>query len=410
MLCRSMSWRVRALALVCCGLLGFGCPAEPSPSLRQAAEIPSDAVSADVALTAVVPQGDWTLSLSSSGRLPVQVREPSKGVEEVVPGCTDRCSPRDYLLHCPRGKCSFVFDLAVTREAPDWPIWLEASILLGSLEDEGCGGPDPQAVPSEDVERLFHLSFDAQNVVRAQAPAAWPGYQDDAAPEVWPGYPDPVSEPPSVRGRITDARDGRGYTTVMLGEQTWLAENLSYGEQASVDSPALPGTTSKRCLDDNPQQCRARGGLYTWSQALSLPAACVETACSPPLAGHQRGICPEGWHIPSHEEWSTLAFYLASAWGNPPTDEAAAWQVASSLLKSQFLWGAGAGLSSEGFAAIPSGTWQPGVGFTGAEVSVAFHAATAVDDNASGPQLSETGGSWQTYPRTTAISVRCLRD
>jgi len=78
---------------------------------------------------------------------------------------------------------------------------------------------------------------------------------------------------------FTDARDGKTYQTIRIGDQTWMAENLAYN-------------TGDGCwaYDDNANYAAIYGYLYNW-----------ETA---------KNVSPVGWHLPSDEEWKTLITYL----------------------------------------------------------------------------------------------------
>jgi uncharacterized protein (TIGR02145 family) len=71
---------------------------------------------------------------------------------------------------------------------------------------------------------------------------------------------------------FTDTRDGQEYRTIEVGGKVWLAENFNF------DSGE--GTW---CYAKNPENCEKWGRLYT------LEAA--------------RAAVPEGWHLPTVEEW-----------------------------------------------------------------------------------------------------------
>lgn len=91
-------------------------------------------------------------------------------------------------------------------------------------------------------------------------------------------------------GSITDKRDNQTYKVVKIGEQWWMAENLNYQTENSF------------CYNDSTQYCDKYGRLYTWSAAMDS----AKTGCSYGsmccIDYPVRGICPEGWHIPSMDE------------------------------------------------------------------------------------------------------------
>jgi len=109
-------------------------------------------------------------------------------------------------------------------------------------------------------------------------------------------------------GYLTDSRDGKKYKVIKIGEQTWMAENLSYN------------AISSKCYDDQEKY----GRLYDWSTAKSA--------------------CPIGWHLPSNEEWNVL---VASTGGE---------KIAGKFLKATSGWKKnGNGEDKYGFTALPGG-------------------------------------------------------
>jgi uncharacterized protein (TIGR02145 family) len=111
---------------------------------------------------------------------------------------------------------------------------------------------------------------------------------------------------------FTDSRDSKEYATVLIGVQCWMAEHLNYGTMTAgvnnqgSDCPSV-AATEKYCYDDTESICTSDGALYQWDQIMCGAASCNGTgsgqpACTSPV----QGICPSGWHIPSHYEYVVL--------------------------------------------------------------------------------------------------------
>ena len=126
---------------------------------------------------------------------------------------------------------------------------------------------------------------------------------------------------------LIDARDGQTYKTVVIGQQTWMAENLNYKTESSF------------CYNDDVNNCTEYGRLYTWVSATKSDCQYGDS-CLVPL-GDVQGVCPLGWHLPSTAEWNVLFDYV-----DPKRDETTFY--GSSDLSSL-------GTNSFSFSTIPAG-------------------------------------------------------
>jgi uncharacterized protein (TIGR02145 family) len=150
---------------------------------------------------------------------------------------------------------------------------------------------------------------------------------------------------------MTDPRDGQVYKTVKIGDQIWMAQNLNYAD--SVKMPSLKGKSW--CYGNDPEKCAIGGRLYTWAAAIDSvklatdkenPVDCGNgKLCG--LIGPLQGVCPDGWHLPSQNEWSEVRTAVA---GNVAQDKS------SKFFKTKTGWAADSnGTDVAGFSAMPAG-------------------------------------------------------
>jgi len=121
-----------------------------------------------------------------------------------------------------------------------------------------------------------------------------------------------------LKGGVSDG--SKVYNAVLIGEQTWMAENLNYDVSGSV------------CYNSSESYCNTYGRLYTWAAA--------------------RAACPAGWHLPSIYEWAELG----AAVGGVST-AGTKLKAVSNLWNDNFR-----GTDDFGFAALPGGTIIPSDG------------------------------------------------
>lgn len=152
------------------------------------------------------------------------------------------------------------------------------------------------------------------------------------------------------QGLATITYDGQIYNTVKIGNQCWLRENLNIGTMIDGSiAQSNNGTIEKYCYSNVSNNCDTYGGLYLWDEMMQY----VTTEGA-------RGICPEGWHIPTDVEWCLLQQYLdeAPTECNPPAnypvgiDAAGKTKMVGSTHWTSPNKGA---INSSGFTAMPGG-------------------------------------------------------
>lgn len=138
---------------------------------------------------------------------------------------------------------------------------------------------------------------------------------------------------------------GRTYKTVKIGTQEWLAENLDYkfdvnGSQIPIGQSGTPSIPSAWYCDndeanygiDGTYKC---GLLYNWYAAKYLDV-------------NKSILLPEGWHVPTNDEWLTLINTIGGA------DNAGTKLKAANVDRSPS-WN---GTDDYGFDALPSGYYD----------------------------------------------------
>ncbi|MBO7061437.1 MAG: fibrobacter succinogenes major paralogous domain-containing protein [Fibrobacter sp.] len=192
-------------------------------------------------------------------------------------------------------------------------------------------------------------------------------------------------------GEMTDPRDGMVYKTTTIGGMTWMAENLNYFDIEGAAS----SVKNDWCYWDKPENCESAGRLYTWKVA-------------------QR-ICPEGWRLPTNEDWAALL----TAVGADSVNEIL-W-TGSSKLKSVSGWeNDGSGTDDFGFTALPAGMKfisRTQDGFTYHGCSSLMWASTEADGGAADSlayhmylDCSNDNAIVNTVKKIDGLSVRCVKE
>ena len=182
---------------------------------------------------------------------------------------------------------------------------------------------------------------------------------------------------------------GKIYNTVQVGSQCWLKENLNVGTMIQgIDTSKDNGILEKYCYDDDTSNCNTYGGLYQWNEAMQYTTT-----------PGTRGICPDGWHIPTLAEFETLS-NTVSGDGN-------------ALKAIGQGTGGGAGTNTSGFSALLAGYRSYLGSFYYLSLALYFWSSTEYNStNAYAMYLHYTGSGiilGNTYEEN-GFNVRCMRD
>lgn len=211
-----------------------------------------------------------------------------------------------------------------------------------------------------------------------------------------------------TKGVMKDDRDGKTYKTVKIGDKVWMAENLNFDYSH--------GTAKSVCYENNPENCEKYGRLYTWAAAMDSAAIFSKDGarcgygkeCE--AIGTVRGVCPDGWHLPSKEEFKELSALAGQKAGK-----------AGTVLKSTTGWKdkdgkGGNGTDGLGFGALPAGyyfSYDDGFNYEGNYANFWSSTDTIGDsDLAFGLGLSYNAvGVFEGYSsKDLGFSVRCVKN
>ena len=202
---------------------------------------------------------------------------------------------------------------------------------------------------------------------------------------------------------VTDI-DGNVYKTVKIGDQVWMAENLKVTHFRNGD-PIPTGYSDDDwanlsegafCFyNDEQKNIDIYGNIYNWY-----------------AVSDKRGISPEGWHVPSYEEWKKLFDFFEDSVcsqlaGNANLWENVRFQNAGADLRSNPKFG----LSK--FNILPGGERDWHYHFTGIGFRSIFWAHYG--HRTWGFTISQNNSGFDGHPvflngKLSGKSIRCLKD
>lgn len=196
---------------------------------------------------------------------------------------------------------------------------------------------------------------------------------------------------------FTDSRDDQAYQTAQIGTQCWMAENLNIGtriDHVTGGHQLNNGIIEKYCYNDGEYDC-IYGGIYQWREMMNYTT--TEGA---------RGICPEGWHIPTRAEFLSMVSFLEND-GHDGYE--------GSVLRSTSGWKNNHnGTDDYGFTALPAGKRKVDIGYIELGSVTYFSSSTQNSLNTAGYVMimawHETIHHLIPAAKTCSHSVRCIKN
>jgi len=183
--------------------------------------------------------------------------------------------------------------------------------------------------------------------------------------------------------------EGQTYHTVLIGTQCWMKENLNVGTMIQSSSDQLNNSIlEKYCYNNDTSNCSMYGGFYQWDEAMQY----VTTLGI-------RGICPEGWHIPTQSEFQVLASSVSGD-GN-------------ALKRQDQGTGGGLGTNTSGFSALLVGYRYTDASFYAFNDNAFLYSSSPGSSTEAYYMYLESNTSTIGYypnNRLYGMNIRCVKD
>jgi uncharacterized protein (TIGR02145 family) len=190
--------------------------------------------------------------------------------------------------------------------------------------------------------------------------------------------------------------DGNAYPTITIGTQTWMAEDLRVTHYRNGN--AIPNIT------DNAAWAALATGAYCWFNNDLTTNEKYGALYNWYTVNDSRGLCPQGWHVPTDAEWTALTSYLGGT------------SVAGGKMKSVSTFWTSPNTdatNNSGFSGHPGGYRNYDGTFFDLGINLDLWSSTEYS----------TANAWYRYlhnsnsnvgvgdcPKRSGMSVRCLRD
>lgn len=101
---------------------------------------------------------------------------------------------------------------------------------------------------------------------------------------------------------ITGVNEKKEKQTIVV-----MIENLNIGEMVEGGKDQSDDSKIERyCYNNDTLNCLNYGGLYEWAEMMQLPSECNTKSCADQIKPNHQGICPDGWHLLTYDEFYTV--------------------------------------------------------------------------------------------------------
>ena len=164
-------------------------------------------------------------------------------------------------------------------------------------------------------------SSDSKESSSSSATLSSTSEEKSSSSEVIKGFPANYNQ---ETGILTDERDGEVYKTAKIGDQIWMGQNLRYYTTEPAEGCEYTYNDESEYITDQ----ESYGRPYSWIGAVRIPCDYITKQAvfgSDGFSTPHQGVCPEGWHIPSLDEWKTMIEFtdnhlyklLSKDWARP---------------------------------------------------------------------------------------------
>ncbi len=329
---------------------------------------------------------------------------PLIGIGFIPTGCDEHSSMSDPYYHYPHNYCAWCSTSRVTD------ITTTTAICGGETNEGYPGTPitargvcwstrrDPTISDSKTLDGAGEGAFTSSLTGLQPATVYFVrAYVIDSSGVSYAYPPIMFSTADTSHGMTTDI-DGNVYHFILIGSQYWMLENLrvtrlrtgealQYREDGHEwSSLQAPGYAWYE--NDKASYGKTYGALYNWH------------------AVNSGVLAPEGWRVPTDDDWATLSDFLGGdydAGGKLKETKTAHWQSPNTDADN-----------TSGFTALPGGTCNAAGVFAGLGLGGWWWSSTATDkSNAWHVGLQNEDGMFR---RTASLfggygfSVRCVKD